>query len=43
LGQAHEAVEWHTLQAMVETMKTLFWAGLETGQFPHEIVVYKIL
>lgn len=74
LGQIHEVIEWHTLQAMIdtnsrlgrqvnvaqrrkeshlkaamsnakwyETMKALFWVGLETGQFPHEIVVYKLL
>ncbi len=41
--QLYEAIEWHTLQAIIETMKALFWAGLETTQFPHEIVVYKLL
>jgi hypothetical protein len=43
MEQIHEVIEWHTLQAIVETMKALFWVGLETSQFPHEIVVYKIL
>jgi hypothetical protein len=35
--------EWQLLYAIVETMKVLFWAGLETSQFPHEITVQKIL
>ncbi|HEU5378803.1 MAG TPA: hypothetical protein VFV38_25550 [Ktedonobacteraceae bacterium] len=41
--EIHEAIEWHTLQAIIETMKALFWAGLETARFSHEIVVYKLL
>lgn len=41
--QMDEVVEWYILQAFVETMKVAFWAGLETAQFPHEIVVYKLL
>ncbi len=43
MEQIQEVVEWHTLQAIIETMKALVWAGLETAQFPDEIVVYKIL
>ena len=43
MEQIHEVIEWHILQAIVETMKVMFWIGLENAQFPDEIVVYKIL
>lgn len=40
--QKREAAEWQLLSSMVETMKSLFWAGRETSQFPSEIIVQKI-
>jgi|SRR5579859_480694 len=35
--------EWQLLHAVVETMKVLFWVGMERSQFPHEITVQKVL
>lgn len=32
-------VEWQLLYSIVETMKTLFWQGLKTCDFPHEITI----
>jgi hypothetical protein len=40
--QKREVPEWHTLSALIETMKALFWMGYETSRFPSEISVEKI-
>jgi hypothetical protein len=41
--QEREVAVWQQFQALVESMKALFWAGQETAQFPPEITVQKIL
>lgn len=40
--QRRDGAEWHLFYAIIETMKSLFWVGQETSQFPSEITVQKI-